>query len=113
MPNFVLGSAMQFSVHESEGQGARLTASGDVDVAVADQLADLATAALLQMTGEVLVIDLADVTFMDSTGLGALVTVRNESIRVGKRLTLANVPEQVRQILAITGLDGVFAQVDG
>ena len=80
-------------------------------MAVADQLAELATVTLQQMAGDDLVIDLGDVTFMDSTGLGALVKIRNESIRLGKHIALANVPEQVRQILAITALDEALPRV--
>jgi anti-anti-sigma factor len=54
------------------------------------------------------VIDLAKVTFMDSTGLGALVTIRNASHRLSKQLSLRSVPERVQKLLAVTGLDRAF-----
>ena len=104
---------MPFTVYDNhDGQPCRLAASGDIDVAVADELADLGKTTLRQMTGDALLIDLADVTFMDSTGLAALVKIRNESISLGKHVTLANVPKQVSQILAITALDDVLPRVD-
>ena len=104
---------MPFTVYDNhDGQPCRLAASGDIDVAVADELADLGKTTLRQMTGDALLIDLADVTFMDSTGLAALVKIRNESIDLNKRLTLANVPKQVSQILNITALDTVLPQIE-
>jgi len=104
---------MPFSVHsEEDDQCCRLFASGDVDIAVADQFAEAGMTAVQQMRADSLSIDLAGVTFMDSTGLSALVTIRNESVRLGKELTLCNVPKQVRQILTITGLDSVLTLVE-
>ena len=104
---------MPFSVHSDEDDRCcRVYVGGDVDIAVADQFAEAGLTAVQQMRGDSLSIDLAGVTFMDSTGLSALVTIRNESVRLGKQLTLCNVPKQVRQILTITGLDSVLTLVE-
>lgn len=104
---------MPFSVHADEDDlCCRLIVSGDIDIAAADEVARAGQVAAQQMRADSLSIDLSGVTFMDSTGLSALVTIRNESVRLGKELTVCNVPAQVRQILAITGLDGVLTVVD-
>jgi anti-anti-sigma factor len=56
----------------------------------------------------VLVIDFGGVTFVDSTGLGALVRIRNEAERHGKRVDLVGVRREVRRVLELTGLSELF-----
>lgn len=54
------------------------------------------------------VVDLAPTTFMDSTGLGALVGLRNELMGRGGRLLLTRPAERVYRLFEITHLDSVF-----
>jgi anti-anti-sigma factor len=49
---------------------AELAISGEVDMAVADELLRAATAALRDNSCDNLVLDLSEVTFIDSSGLG-------------------------------------------
>jgi anti-sigma B factor antagonist len=98
-----------FSIDVSEhGQRCELSASGEVDLDVANQLAAMGLLSLNNTDATTLVIDLAKVTFMDSTGLGALVTIRNASDKLSKDLSLRGVPERVRKLLTVTGLDKAF-----
>ncbi|MFE2914376.1 STAS domain-containing protein [Kitasatospora indigofera] len=52
-----------------------------------------------------LVIDLAAVTFCDSTGIGALLLARTEADRQGVTLYLANPTQARTRVLEITGID--------
>ncbi|MEM9244689.1 MAG: STAS domain-containing protein [Cyanobacteria bacterium P01_F01_bin.153] len=53
-------------------------------------------------------IDFKDVTFMDSSGLGALV-LSLKSVRAANcRLVLCSVNEQVKMLLELTSMDRVF-----
>jgi anti-sigma B factor antagonist len=54
------------------------------------------------------VIDLAQVDFMDSSGLFPLVTGLKEARRSGCRLVICNVQAPVRLVLELTQLDSVF-----
>jgi anti-sigma B factor antagonist len=94
-----------------EADQAVLTLAGDVDVAVADDVQS-AGFRCLQRTESALVIDLAEVTFMDSSGLGALVVLRNRAEEEGKKVALRTVPRRVRQVLALSHLDEVFPILD-
>jgi anti-sigma B factor antagonist len=85
-----------------------LIVAGDVDVATADQVLAAGTAALRHPDPRNLVIDLENVTFMDSTGIGALVGLRNEAAELGLEVSLHQTPPRVRRLLTITGLDVVF-----
>ena len=84
-----------------------LTASGELDIAAADEFLDRARAAL-NAAGTALVLDFGGVTFIDSTGLGALVRLREEALELGKTLELTQVPRQVNRVLDLTGLSERF-----
>ena len=55
-----------------------------------------------------IVVDLRRVTFMDSTGLQLLISLRNVASRMGHRLTLKPGPRQVRRLFDITGTRSLF-----
>lgn len=84
-----------------------LGVSGDVDVAVVDDLLTRARDLLSRTTGD-LVLDLGEVTFIDSSGLGALVRIRKSAAEKGVSLRLVNVPASVSRIFDLTGLSDLF-----
>lgn len=55
-----------------------------------------------------IVIDLGQVTFVDSSGLGALIAGLKATRQAGGDLRLADVPEQVMTVLRLTNLDRVL-----
>jgi len=60
--------------------------------------------------GDQIVIDLAEVTLIDSAGLAALIGLRNEAERSGPgRLGLVCPHRPVLKLLEITGLEGAFS----
>ena len=85
--------------------------SGEIDLAVVDELLSSAREGLAHHDG--LRLDLSRVTFIDSTGLGALVRLRNEASAQGRSLTLVDVPTSLVRLLDITGLHDMFTVVDG
>ena len=54
------------------------------------------------------VIDLTEVAFIDSSGLGALIGGLKATRRAGGDLRIAHVPEQVMTVLRLTNLDRVL-----
>jgi anti-sigma B factor antagonist len=54
------------------------------------------------------VIDLAEVDYMNSTGLGILISTLTTLRRAGGELKLANVTEKIQSLLTITKLVTVF-----
>ncbi|RAM48928.1 anti-sigma factor antagonist [Mastigocladus laminosus UU774] len=63
---------------------------------------------LLPQRDQLWVIDLAEVDFMDSSGLVALVNGLKAARQNGCRLVLCNVQTPVRLVLELTQLDSVF-----
>ena len=99
---------MQLDVsHLEPGQVPLASVSGEVDVysapALRDGLSDLLA------TGSSVIVDLTEVGFLDSTGLGALVAARKVAEDNGAQLPLVCTKERILKLFTITGLDGVFA----
>lgn len=56
-----------------------------------------------------LVLDLSEVTFIDSAGMRALLIVRENLTATGRALRLANVTPEVKRLLDLVGLTGVLS----
>ncbi|MCW2602419.1 MAG: anti-sigma-factor antagonist [Pseudonocardiales bacterium] len=86
---------------------AMLRFAGEIDVANAGRIPQQVTSALAAPVPGV-VLDLADVTFIDSTGIGALIAARNACVAAARTLRLARPSSQVQRMLEMTGLDDIF-----
>jgi anti-anti-sigma factor len=64
--------------------------------------------AVMLNAGQDLVLDLSGVTFLDSVGLGALISAYKRSRRNGGDLIIAKRSPQVHEILELSGLLHVF-----
>ena len=90
------------------GQGCTvLEAHGDLDMATAPQLRD-GLQRLVDAGDRQVVVDLAGVEFMDSSGLGTLVAMFQALRDGGGRLCLAAVQPAVLSVLRITRVDQVI-----
>jgi anti-sigma B factor antagonist len=94
------------------GDSAIITVGGEVDLDTAHRISEMGLALLIEGALPILVLDLEAVTFIDSTGLGALVELHNASRESGQQLRLRRIPERVQSLLRITGLDALFAVDD-
>jgi anti-sigma B factor antagonist len=57
---------------------------------------------------DILLIDFKDVTFMDSSGLGALVLSLKTVRTAGIRLVLCSINDQIKMLFELTSMDRVF-----
>lgn len=89
------------------GSPAELLVSGDLDLASVDQFA-AAIDELLAMVPEHVTLDLAEVGFIDSTGIKGMVKLANRCRAIGADLTTVNASTQVRRVLELTQLAELF-----
>jgi anti-sigma B factor antagonist len=80
-------------------------AAGEIDSATAPLLRDRLTLAA-ESTDTDVVVDLADVTYMDLRGLYVLVDVTRQLEADGRRLRARRPPPIVRRLSELAGLDG-------
>ena len=85
-----------------------LTAAGEIDHDSHHVLGDAAATAF-RGDGELLVIDLTEVTFCDSGGLSLFVGLHKRATATGGRLRLAGPQPQVLAVLQATNLDRLLA----
>ena len=84
---------------------------GDLDMATAPQLRE-GLQRLVDAGDRQLVLDMAEVAFMDSSALGTLVVMFKALRDVGGRLSLAAVQPPVHSVLRITSVDRVISLYD-
>ncbi len=84
-----------------------ITVSGEVDLATSPDLDNAIIAAIESGTSS-LAIDLTDVSFMDSSGLGVVVRGLKRCREADKDLDLVITNERVLKVFGITGLDQVI-----
>jgi anti-sigma B factor antagonist len=80
---------------------------GDLDLHSADELGDLLVGAV-DRGAAMLVVDLSDVEFLDSQGLGALLRGTRRFGASKERFRLVVATPEVRRVFEITALDQVF-----
>lgn len=102
-------SVLSFVV-ESEGVVPRLALTGDLDIDSAPRLKE-ALAALQSSGATGFVLNLAQLAFIDSTGLGTLVAVWNALGSPAGGILLVGPSPAVARAFAITGLSEVFPTV--
>jgi anti-sigma B factor antagonist len=82
-----------------DGDSITVLAEGEIDKATAPLLRDCLT----ELRGDV-VLDLTALEFLDSTGLGVLISANRSLAETGGTLRVRDPQPQVRRVLDITGL---------
>ena len=89
-----------------------LDLSGKITLGAGDTLLKDKLHSLMHQGKKNLLLNLADVNYVDSAGLGALVMAYTTVTREGGTLKLANVTRKLQDLLSITKLLTVFESFD-
>lgn len=87
---------------------ARLTVAGDIDLATAPILGVRLLTVMADHSPAVIDVDLAEVSFLDCSGIGVLVAARNAGEQAGCRVWLSRPQPMPARVLDVVGLLGVF-----
>lgn len=106
MHNGTVESGSHSFVVESklEGETATITATGELDIATRRKLSD-EMVSLVARGAAHLIVDMSGVSFLDSSGLGALLGVRH----LGASLVLRKPSPAVRRVLDLVLVDGIIS----
>jgi anti-sigma B factor antagonist len=100
-----------FEITDSGQPGVAVVAvRGEIDVATSPEMRHVLEE-LLEPRPGLLIVDLSDVSFIDSTGLGALVEAVTAARAGGGDLQLVVTQPHIMKLLELTGLDAVFTVV--
>ena len=95
-----------------DGAAGVLLPSGELDLATAPALRAQIGVFFEEHPGQQLVLDLSDVTFVDSTVLGVLVRAVRIAEQAGSSLAVRNPAAAIRRVFELTGLNRMLASVD-
>ena len=91
-----------------EGTAANITLSGNIDYSMQDEIRNANQRALSDDQVKEICVDFADVTFLDSSVIRALLTLQKEAGAKGKSLVLLNCKDNTREVFEIGGFDRMF-----
>lgn len=89
-----------------------VTLQGEIDMSNADHVREVAVAVITSCTASEIVLDLAGVSFIDSTGLGALVAIRRAGNERGIPTRAVGLQPRTRRLFETVGLDRLFHVAD-
>jgi len=93
-------TGLQITTESGDGWH-RVVPVGEVDLTSADQL----RAAIEEIAGSTVVVDLSGVTFMDSSGIAALVAARRQVEADGNGLVLRGAQGVVRRVFQVLSME--------
>lgn len=98
---------------ENEAGRVRFIPRGELDLATAPELEDKVLNALRD-GDQVVVLDLRQLTFMDSTGVRAIVAAHQVAEQTGRELRVVRPPRDsaVSRVIEISGIDDALGLVD-
>jgi anti-anti-sigma factor len=84
-----------------------ITLNGTLNAITSDEFQQHITQ-VLESDVKIVLVDCQNVTFIDSSGLGALVLAFKKLKEVGTKMVLCSINEQVRILFELTSMDKVF-----
>ena len=87
--------------------GVTLHVGGDVDLATAGELRKHLEMVIGASAGDI-VVDLSEVTFLDSAGLVVLLRAHRQLADANRRLTVSNPSRDVHRVLELTDVGGIL-----
>ena len=90
------------------GEGATAAVRGEFDMAATFTIEPALERVLVEPGVERLTVDLGEVSFIDSTGVGVLIRVNDEARDRGIELTIAPGPPEVQRVFEVAGLADVL-----
>jgi anti-anti-sigma regulatory factor len=130
VPEQLRSESLQLTVSHQDGGPSVVSVRGELDVATAGYLKQTLKDAMQADAGpgrgdgghglddfggdeapdaRFAVVDLTEVSFMDSTGLGALIAAREHAARLGRSWRLCGVRPDVQRVLSLSGAELVFS----
>jgi anti-anti-sigma factor len=95
-------------VARHDGDALEVALAGELDMAAAFKLESELDRLLARRAARRLVLDLAELTFIDSAGLGALLAIHDRAQDLGIEFVLSNPSDPVRRILDLSGTASVL-----
>jgi anti-sigma B factor antagonist len=101
-------SPLSITVRTDAGGTVHINPTGEIDSDNAYDLRDAVRGVLATGRPRMIKVDMAGVSFLDSVGIGALVSCYHTAAASGVRLVVCNPTAYVHRLLYVSGLLGLF-----
>lgn len=99
-------------IHTIQGNKVTVAVNGDLDLKTAGPLRESLDSLVERYRDKHLVLDLAEVDFIDSSGLGVILGRYRKLKSQGRALTLVGVKPGVRAVLELAGITTIISVAD-
>jgi anti-sigma B factor antagonist len=100
-------------IHTDGDDQVLITADGEIDLHTEPLLRKALFTALAHDSAHTVLVDISGVTFLDSTGIGALVKAHHAAAGTNRTVRLRNPQPLATRVLRVTGLEQTFGLPDG
>ena len=84
---------------------------GEIDIYSIEKFRDTIEERIKTQAPEI-ILDCSELSYMDSTGMGVLIELRNKTKELGQKIIMMNPRPNIRKLLALTGVDKIIEIVD-
>ena len=84
---------------------------GEIDIYSIEKFRDTIEEKTKTQASEI-ILDCSELSYMDSTGMGVLIELRNKTKELGQKIIMMNPRPNIRKLLALTGVDKIIEIVD-
>lgn len=84
---------------------------GEIDIYSIEKFRDTIEEKIKTQASEI-ILDCSELSYMDSTGMGVLIELRNKTKELGQKIIMMNPRPNIRKLLALTGVDKIIEIVD-
>ena len=102
---------LALTIERLDGNAIRIALRGELDLEHAYTF-DEELKSIEALRPDCICIDLRELTFVDSSGIGRLVAARRRAMKSGHRLVLVRGPAAVQRVLQLTAMDEAFEMVN-
>ena len=84
---------------------------GEIDIYSIEKFRDTIEEKIKTQASEI-ILDCSELSYMDSTGMGVLIELRNKTKELGQKIIMMNPRPIIRKLLALMGVDKIIEIVD-
>lgn len=84
---------------------------GEIDIYSIEKLREIIEEKIRTQAPEI-ILDCSELSYMDSTGMGVLIELRNKTKEMGQKIIMINPRPNIKKLLSLTGVDKIIEIVD-
>jgi len=93
------------------GKTSMIRIEGEIDIYSIEKFRETIEEKIKTQIPEI-ILDCSELSYMDSTGMGVLIELRNKTKEMGQKIIMINPRPNIKKLLALTGVDKIIEIVD-